>query len=154
MAKINDENIDLDHLVDEWEEDCRIDKRLLDLESLKAFELHAKYSKKLLKARAELNKYKQKKNQIYKALWLYYTGSLPVSIIDKLNLDRNPFGGRTRPPKNEIEMWIKDNELYQKRETKLEKIQTTVDFLNQIITMINWRHQPIKNAIDFQKQSF
>ena len=136
--------MDLEQLQDLAEKDLKINDTELDLESLKTPQLHNKYLKhlnnfKLLLSKANVDYYKMKKDK-----WEYYTGNAPQHVYAE-----KPFNLKIL--KTDIDKYMESDDELVKLKSKVEYIQTVIDFLDRVIKQISNRGFQIKNAIDWRK---
>ena len=140
----------LDEIKLEWEKDCEVDDIELDKSSLEVPKLHAKYSDMLSSKILLLKKYNQDYNELLKYKWLWYTGKLDDDQRQKLGWQSDPFDG-LKIMKNDFNYFFKaDNDL-KTLKAKIEYLEVTVDFLKRCMDNITWRHQTIKNTIEWRK---
>ena len=140
----------LDDLKAEWKKDCEIDDIELDKSSLEVPKLHAKYSDMLSSKILLLKKYNQDYNELLKYKWLWYTGKLDDDQIQKFGWKTDPFDG-LKIMKNDFNYFFNaDNDL-KTLKAKIEYLEVTVDFLKRCLDNITWRHQTIKNTIEWRK---
>jgi len=50
-----------------------------------------------------------------------------------------------------MEHYYESDPELQQSEAKIQYIKTVIDTLSEIINNLNWRHQTIKNMIDYKK---
>ena len=140
----------LDEIKLQWEKDCEVDDIELDKSSLEVPKLHAKYSDMLSSKILLLKKYNQDYNELLKYKWLWYTGKLDDDQIQKLGWQSDPFDG-LKIMKNDFNYFFNaDNDL-KTLKAKIEYLEVTVDFLKRCMDNITWRHQTIKNTIEWRK---
>ena len=140
----------LDEIKLEWEKDCEVDDIELDKSSLEVPKLHAKYSALLTSKILLLKKYNQDYNELLKYKWLWYTGKLDDDQIQKFGWKTDPFDG-LKIMKNDFNYFFNaDNDL-KTLKAKIEYLEVTVDFLKRCMDNITWRHQTIKNTIEWRK---
>ena len=95
----------------------------------------------------ELN---QDYNELLKYKWLWYTGKLDDDQRQKLGWQSDPFDG-LKIMKNDFNYFFNaDNDL-KTLKAKIEYLEVTVDFLKRCMDNITWRHQTIKNTIEWRK---
>lgn len=140
----------LDEIKLQWEKDCEVDDIELDKSSLEVPKLHAKYSDMLSSKILLLKKYNQDYNELLKYKWLWYTGKLDDDQRQKLGWQSDPFDG-LKIMKNDFNYFFNaDNDL-KTLKAKIEYLEVTVDFLKRCMDNITWRHQTIKNTIEWRK---
>ena len=139
--------MNLKDLQDEWKKDSVINSAALDEESLKIPSVFEKYMRiyvNLSKSRAKLNtKYKKE----YKIKWAYYTGKLSEEELEEYDLEQFDIHLRG----NQVEIYLNGDEKLAEIKEQLSIIDVTLNFLEQVIKMINSRGFQIKNAVDWRK---
>jgi len=133
-----------------WKQDCQIDDIELDASSLNVPKLHAKYSEILVSKKLTQIQYEHKLKDLQKDKWLWYTGKLTQEEIQKKNWDYYPFKGLTIL-KSDYDKFFGSDKDVQKAVEKLEYCKVTVDYLQDIVSQLTWRHQTIKNIIEWRK---
>ena len=77
-------------------------------------------------------------------LWEYYTGKAPQQVYAE-----KPFNLKIL--KTDIDKYMESDDELVKLKSKVEYIQTVIDFLDSTIKQISNRGFQIKNAIDWRK---
>lgn len=138
-------------IMDMWKEDSKIDNYNLDETSRNTPLLHAKYFEIYNTERLRLKALNQKLDKTLKLKWLHYNGKLDKEQIDKLGWKYNPFEGLSKPLKSEMSYWYNADEDLQQLEAKIEYCKINVDTLKEIVESLKWRHQTIKNIVEWTK---
>ena len=133
-----------------WKKDCQIDDIELDASSLNVPKLHAKYSEILASKKLTQIQYEHQLKDLQKDKWLWYTGKLTQEEMQEKNWDYNPFKGLTILKSDYDKFFGADKDI-QKLVEKLEYIKVTVDYLQDVVGQLTWRHQTIKNIIEWRK---
>ena len=133
-----------------WKKDCQIDDIELDASSLNVPKLHAKYSEILASKKLTQIQYEHQLKDLQKDKWLWYTGKLTQEEIQENNWDYDPFKGLTILKSDYDKFFGADKDI-QKLVEKLEYIKVTVDYLQDVVGQLTWRHQTIKNIIEWRK---
>ena len=136
--------MDLEQLQDLAEKDLKINDTELDLESLKTPQLHNKYLKHLNKFKLLLSKSNIDYYTLRKEKWEYYTGKAPQQVYAE-----KPFNLKIL--KTDIDKYMESDDELVKLKSKVEYIQTVIEFLDSTIKQISNRGFQIKNAIDWRK---
>lgn len=142
--------MNLQQLLEEWENDCKIDKMRLDETSLNTPILHAKYLKLLSEAKLQLKRTENDQKNLLKDKWLWYNGKLSQEEIIAKGWNPDPFDG-LKVLKGEMEHYYESDPELQQSEEKITYFKTVIDTLNEIVSTLNWRHQNIKNIIEWRK---
>jgi hypothetical protein len=133
-----------------WEEDCKIDKMRLDETSLNTPILHAKYLKLLAEAKLSFKRVDNDHNLLMKDKWLWYNGKLSQEEIAAKGWNPDPFDG-LKVLKGEMEHYYNSDPEIQASQDRLTYYRTVIETLSEIISSLNWRHQNIKNIIEWRK---
>ena len=133
-----------------WKRDCQIDDIELDASSLNVPKLHAKYSEILANKKLTQIQYEHQLKDLQKDKWLWYTGKLTQEEIQKKNWDYDPFKGLTIL-KSDYDKFFGADEDIQIALEKLEICKVTVNYLQDVVSQLTWRHQTIKNIIEWRK---
>lgn len=142
--------MNLEKLHDEWEKDCVINHMQLDKTSRDTPILHAKYLRVLTEAKLALKKAERDHDSLMKDKWLYYNGKLSKEDIEEKGWKPDPFDG-LKILKGEMDYYYKADPEIQVSEDKKTYFETLVGVLSDIIVNLNWRHQNIKNIIEWKR---
>ena len=140
----------LDELKAEWEKDCEIDDIELDKSSLEVPKLHAKYQDYLTSKLLVLKQHQMKYDDLLKDKWLWYNGKMDAERINELGWSHDPFDG-LKIMKNDTQVFYNADKDLQTLKAKIEYLKICIDFLKECMQNITWRHQTIKNTIDWRK---
>jgi len=140
----------LDELKTQWANDCEIDDIELDTASLAVPQLHAKYQDLLTNKILVLKKYQEQYNTLLKDKWLWFNGKMDDDRIRELGWNPDPFDG-LKIMKNDMNIFFNADKDLQELNAKIEYLKVTVDFLKECMQNITWRHQTIRNTIDWRK---
>ena len=136
--------MDLEKLQEQADKDLKINDIELDLESLKTPQLHNKYMKHLTKFKLMLSRAEAELSNVKREKWEYYNGKSDASVYAQ-----KPFNLKIL--KQDVDKYIESDEDYQRAKTKVDYLQTTVDFLDRTIRQISNRTFTIKNAIEWKR---
>ena len=134
-----------------WEQDSKLDPARLDNTSLESAKLHAKYLQLFDNARLMLKKKEIQMNELKLLKWRYYAGKMTKAEMDDLGWDYDPFHGATKPMKTELNQYIDADPDVSKLKLKVEYTKVVASALEEIINTLRWRHNVIKNIIEFRK---
>ena len=140
----------LDQILDEWNHDQKIDQNDLTLSSRKASAFHSKYLRMLASAKLLLKKAELDQKKILKLKWLYYNGKMDEKTLLDLGWNPDPFDG-LKVLKGELDYYYDSDPEIQKSEEKIHYYKTMVDTLHNIVDTLKWRHQTIRNMIDWKR---
>lgn len=140
----------LERVLNEWKVDCQIDRARIDESSRLTPELHHKYLDLLSTAKLQLRHHEFSQKQLMKKKWLYYTGKMDRSEIERLGWPPDPYDG-LKVLKGDMEYWVETDKELVESEAKIHLYKTIVDTLKEILDNIKWRHSTIKNIIEAKK---
>ena len=143
-------NTKLSDIQEMWKTDCKIDDIELDASSLQVPVLHAKYSEILSNQKLIQIRYENKLKDLQKDKWLWYTGKLSQEEIQEKNWDYDPFNGLTILKSDYDKFFGADRDI-QKAIEKMEYCKVVVEYLQDIVSQLTWRHQTIKNIIEWRR---
>ena len=134
----------LEELQAEADKDLVIDDTELDTESLKTPILHNKYLQYYNKFNLLLKKSQWEERSLQREKWEYYTGKSDPSVYKEKPFDLKVL-------KNDVHIYINADEDIQKIQAKIIYQEAIVNYLEQILRMINNRSFTIKNAIEWRR---
>ena len=143
-------NTKLSDIQEMWKKDCLIDDIELDASSLQVPILHAKYSEILSNQKLIQIRYENQLKDLQKDKWLWYTGKLSQEEIQEKNWDYDPFNGLTILKSDYDKFFGADRDI-QKAIEKMEYCKIVVEYLQDIVSQLTWRHQTIKNIIEWRR---
>jgi c-di-GMP-related signal transduction protein len=142
--------LDLESILKEWEDDCRIPQHQLDETSRNTPSLHAKYLQYLSLTKLNLKRAENSQKTLLKDKWLYYNGKMDEENIKSKNWNPDPFDG-LKVLKGEMDYYYESDPEIQRSEEKIAYLKTVIDTLVEIVDSLKWRHQTIKNIIEWRK---
>ena len=134
----------LEELQAEADKDLVIDDTELDTESLKTPILHNKYLQYYNKFNLLLKKSQWEERTLQREKWEYYTGKSDPSVYKEKPFDLKVL-------KNDVHIYINADEDIQKIQAKIIYQEAIVNYLEQILRMINNRSFRMKNAIEWRR---
>ena len=134
----------LDELQAEADKDLVIDDTELDTESLKTPILHNKYLQYYNKFNLLLKKSQWEERTLQREKWEYYTGKSDPEVYKQKPFDLKVL-------KNDVHIYINSDEDIQKIQAKIEYQSAIVNYLEQILRILNNRSFTIKNAIEWRR---
>ena len=142
--------IKLEDILEMWKKDSPIDEMNLDAASIQSAKLHSKYLEllsitKLLQRRREMEF-----QTLLKDKWLWYNGKMTKAQIDEKGWGYHPMSG-LKVLKGDMDYFYNSDPQIQAAKGQIEYIKTTVETLTDIMENIKWRHQNIKNMIDWRR---
>jgi|TARA_B100001939_G_scaffold133126_2_gene115672 hypothetical protein len=140
----------LQEILEMWKKDSAIDEMNLDESSRNSAKLHSKYLELLSVNRIKLKKAELDFKVLLKDKWLHYNGKLSKEELDEKGWNYDPLNGLT-VLKGDMDYYYDSDPLIQQAQTKIEYLKELTDVLREIIDNIKWRHQTIKNMIEWRK---
>ena len=134
----------LEELQSQADKDLVIDDTELDTESLRTPTLHNKYLQYYNKFNLLLKKSQWEERTLQREKWEYYTGKSDPSVYKEKPFDLKVL-------KNDVHIYINADEDIQKVQAKIVYQEAIVNYLEQILRMINNRSFTIKNAIEWRR---
>ena len=134
----------LEELQAEADKDLVIDDTELDTESLKTPILHNKYLQYYNKFNLLLKKSQWEEKTLQRDKWEYYTGKSDPEVYNEKPFDLKVL-------KADVHYYINADEDLQKIQAKMIYQESIVNYLEQILRMINNRSFTIKNAIEWRR---
>lgn len=142
--------MNLNAILEEWQKDSVIPNIDLDETSRKTASLHSKYLSYHVKAKLKLKEEQLAQKRLLKEKWLYYNGKMSKEDIERHGWPFDPFEG-LKVLKSDLDRWYDSDIDIQESEKKIEYWKTVADTLKEILDNVKWRHQTIKNMIDYKK---
>ena len=140
----------LEQILDMWKKDSIIDEMRLDESSRDCAKLHSKYLDLYSVAKLRLKDLDLKYKIILRDKFLHYGGKLSQIELDEKGWNYDPLNGLT-VLKGDMDKWYDADEVIQTHQKKMAYQQELVDTLKEILDNVKWRHQNIKNIIEWRK---
>ena len=134
----------LDEIQAQADKDLVIDDTELDTESLKTPILHNKYLQYYNKFNLLLKKSQWEEKTLQREKWEYYTGKSDPEVYKEKPVDLKVL-------KADVHYYINADEDLQKVQAKMAYQEAIVNYLEQVLRMINNRSFTIKNAIEWRR---
>ena len=129
------------------EADAQIDDTELDTESLRLPNLHNKYLNLYHDAKLRYERAANEYNRLYKLKWEYYTGKIDEETLKQKGWE--PFDHKIL--RNDISIYMNGDDDLCLRKEKMAYIQSIVNYLEEVVKDITFRHTKIKNAIEWRR---
>jgi len=140
----------LEQIHEMWKKDCLIDKIDLDKSARDSAKLHSKYLDLYSVAKIKQKDLELKFKVILRDKFKHYNGKLSKEEIDDLGWTYDPMNGLT-VLKGDMDKFYDSDPMIQDHQAKIQYAQEIVDTLKEILENIKWRHQNIKNIIEWNK---
>jgi hypothetical protein len=142
--------MNIEILLDMWKKDAPIDEMALDEASRDSAKLHSKYLELYSVAKLRLKKLELDFKPLLRDKFLHYGGKLSQEELDTKGWEYDPLGGLT-VLKGDMNKWYDADPLIQEHQLKIAMQEEIVSILKEIMDNIKWRHQNIKNMIEWRK---
>jgi hypothetical protein len=133
-----------------WKRDSEIDEMNLDSASIQSAKLHSKYLELLSITKLQLRKRDMEFNILLKDKWLWYNGKMTKAEQDVRGWGYDPMNG-LKVLKGDMDYFYNSDQHIQAAKGQLEYLKTLIETLSEIMENIKWRHQNIKNMIEWRK---
>ena len=140
----------LDEIHEMWKRDSQLDEMNLDNASRDAAKLHSKYLELHSHAKLHVKKLELDFKVLLRDKWLWYNGKMPKEKIDQLGWKYDALDG-LKILKGEMDYYYDADTHIQEAQAKIELYKTQVETFKEILENIKWRHQTIKNMIEWRK---
>ena len=140
----------LQTILEMWKKDSTIDELNLDESSRESAKLHGKYLELLSVNRMKLKKAEMDFKVILKNKFLHYNGKLSQMEIEDLGWDYDPLNGLTIL-KGDMDKFYDSDPIIQEQQAKIQYLEEVCATLKEILENVKWRHQNIKNMIEWRK---
>jgi hypothetical protein len=142
--------MNLERILEEWKKDSLIEMNALDASSVQTTMLHAKYLELYSTYKIKLKDAEFKQSILMKNKWLWFSGKLSKEEIDRFGWDYDPYEG-LKILKGDMAHFVEADKELQESEAKIEYLKTCIDTLKDIMENLKWRHQNIRNIIEWKK---
>ena len=142
--------MNLESILEMWKNDSVIDEVQLDESSRDSAKLHSKYLDLYSVAKLRQKDLELKFKVILRDKFMHYNGKLSQEEMDRKNWDYDPLNGLT-VLKGDLDKWYDADEVIQDHQKKMAYQEQVVSVLKEILENIKWRHQTIKNMIEWRK---
>jgi hypothetical protein len=122
----------------------------LDEASRESAKLHSKYLELLSSNRMRLKKSELEYKVILRDKFNHYGGKLSKEELDSKGWEYDPLGGVT-VLKGDLDKYYDADPIIQEHQAKMAYLEELSSVLKEILDIIKWRHQNIKNMIEWRK---
>tara|TARA_R100001463_G_scaffold132829_1_gene193781 strand:- start:248 stop:691 length:444 start_codon:yes stop_codon:yes gene_type:complete len=142
--------MNLESILEMWKKDAEIDEVQLDEASRDSAKLHSKYLDLYSVAKIKQKDLELKFKVILRDKFKHYNGKLSQEEIDHKGWEYDPLDGLT-VLKGDLDKWYDADDVIQDHQRKMAYNGEIVNTLKEILDNIKWRHQNIKNMIEWRK---
>jgi len=139
--------MNLDELKNMIKKDLEIDQTALDAESSRTPQIHNKYLIMYMDEKLKLKRMENELAVLRRNKWLYYTGRMSKEELDQHGWE--PF--ELNILKNEADQMIESDSDYIKASEKVNFQQEKVNYLEDVVKIVNNRQWQIRSIIDWLK---
>lgn len=137
----------IDELKSMIKKDLEIDQTALDAESSRTPQIHNKYLVMFMDEKLKLKRMENELSVLRRNKWLYYTGRMSKEELDQHGWE--PF--ELNILKNEADQMIESDNDYIKASEKVNFQQEKVNYLEDVVKIVNNRQWQIRSIIDWLK---
>ncbi|OUW45491.1 MAG: hypothetical protein CBD47_08460 [Synechococcus sp. TMED187] len=142
--------MNIESLLEMWKTDSVIDEMALDEATRESAKLHSKYLELYSRSKLRLKKLEMDFKPLLRDKFLHYGGKLSQQELDFKGWEYDPLNGLT-VLKGDLDKWYDADPIIQKHQLKIAMEEEIVATLKEIMDTIRWRHQSIKNMIEWRK---
>lgn len=142
--------MNIEEIYKSWEIDCKINTEDLGESSRQSSILHAKYLKLYSLSKLQLKRAENKQKTLLKQKWLYYNGKMTQEELEASGWEFDPFNG-LKVLKGEMNYYYDADTDIQASEDKINYMKIVIETLKEIIDNLKWRHQTVRNILEFKK---
>jgi len=140
----------IEKILEEWKNEAEIDQLKLDESSRNTAKLHAKYLEMVTKSRLEKRYFESQLEMLQSKKYRYYMGRMSVDEINRLGWNVDPTDG-VKILKGEVDHYFKEDKDLHELSAKIDLIEEIITTLSEIMDTLKWRHQTIRNIIEWTK---
>lgn len=141
----------LEDIQESWEEDTKINPTNLGSESLRIPQLHHKYHKIYTAEKLTLKKMEADLRELTNLRHEFYSGKLDDETLKEKGWLEEFRAFNLKVLKSDIQRYIDADKIIITATLRVAYQKEKVEFLLSILSQVNWRHQIIKNAIEWSK---
>jgi hypothetical protein len=139
--------MNFDELKNMIKKDLEIDQTALDAESSRTPQIHNKYLVMYMDEKLKLKRMENELSVLRRNKWLYYTGRMSKEELDQFGWE--PF--ELNILKNEADQMIESDFDYIKASEKVNFQSERVNYLEDVVKIVNNRQWQIRSIIDWLK---
>lgn len=142
--------MNLEDVLKMWEKDSQINEMELDSATIDTAKIHAKYLELYSITKLQLKNKELAFKVLLKDKWLWYNGKMSQDEMNAKGWGYDPLNG-LKIMKGDMDYYYDSDTDIQKAQAAIEYLQTQLETLKEIMDTIKWRHQSIKNMIEWRK---
>ena len=140
----------LESIIEMWKKDSVIDEMDLGNASRESAKLHSKYLELYSVNKLRLKKLELEFKVLLRDKFNHYNGKLSQEEMDSKGWDYDPLNGLT-VLKGDMDKYYDADPVIQEHQSKMIYTEEMVAALKEILESIKWRHQTVKNMIEWRK---
>jgi len=142
--------MNLENVLEMWKKDNVIDEMALDESSRETAKLHSKYLELYSVSKLKLKQLELDFKVLLKDKFNHYNGKLSQEELDEKGWNYDPLNGLT-VLKSDMDKYYDSDSIIQEHQKKIAYQEELCNTLKEILDSIKWRHQTIKNMIEWRK---
>ena len=142
--------MNLKNVLEMWKKDNVIDEMALDESSRETAKLHSKYLEIHSVSRLKLKQLELDFKVLLKDKFNHYNGKLSQDELDEKGWEYDPLNGLT-VLKSDMDKYYDSDPIIQEMQKRIAYQEELCSTLKEILESIKWRHQTIKNMIEWRK---
>lgn len=142
--------MNLENVLEMWKKDNVIDEMALDESSRETAKLHSKYLEIHSVSRLKLKQLELDFKVLLKDKFNHYNGKLSQDELDEKGWEYDPLNGLT-VLKSDMDKYYDSDPIIQEMQKRIAYQEELCSTLKEILDSIKWRHQTIKNMIEWRK---
>jgi hypothetical protein len=142
--------MNLENVLEMWKKDNVIDEMALDESSRETAKLHSKYLEIYSVSRLKLKQLELDFKVLLRDKFNHYNGKLTQDELDEKGWDYDPLNGLT-VLKSDMDKYYDSDPIIQEMQKRIAYQEELCSTLKEILDSIKWRHQTIKNMIEWRK---
>ena len=142
--------MNLENVLEMWKKDNVIDEMALDESSRETAKLHSKYLEIYSVSRLKLKQLELDFKVLLRDKFNHYNGKLTQDELDEKGWDYDPLNGLT-VLKSDMDKYYDSDPIIQEMQKRIAYQEELCSTLKEILDGIKWRHQTIKNMIEWRK---
>jgi len=142
--------MNLENVLEMWKKDNVIDEMALDESSRATAKLHSKYLEIYSVSRLKLKQLELDFKVLLRDKFNHYNGKLTQDELNEKGWEYDPLNGLT-VLKSDMDKYYDSDPIIQEMQKRIAYQEELCSTLKEILDSIKWRHQTIKNMIEWRK---
>lgn len=140
----------IDEILEAWDKDAELSNTNMDRDSIVTAKLHSKYLAAITKAKLKLKQAEFTMAELKKKKWLWFNGKLSPQEVQDLGWPHDPFNG-LKVLKSDMALFFDSDSDIIEHQKIIDYHKTRIELLDEIINTLRWRHNTIRNIIEWRK---